>query len=334
MIVKKKLILVFLIIAVGLLLVNISLDYLNGSDDPGQTELTQTTVKQIEKEFYSVLYNYGISNDWIKVRKISNEKYDSLKHVYFINVPADLPILLLINEFNQLTEYKDVNLVSIEKTNYGSSSFEVLVNDVTKLQANFIRSDKIKRNFVSFSFIVLSSDIESPDQLIRILRKFPIELNFLLRPNENSSKYINKLDSVKQQYSVLIDDDIDGDNFKLTADMSKEQLKRSIISIISTFGRQPAFIFDDQSAIYNSVVFNYVRDELSRRNVSFYLMSSLINLNSPNDDEVKSLFQFHCSSAKVGDYKIFLIDFEKLPGLYEDIMIEKKKGNRFLQPFN
>lgn len=334
MLLRKKLIFILISVAVVLLVVNTSLDYIDGERSDQNAKSVETTVDQIEKTFYSLLYKYGIIDKWINVRKISDVNYDSLNHVFFIDVPPDLPIAILINDFNQELKYSDAEISSEEKKNFGNSSVNVIVNNITKLQAHFNITEKVVRETTNFSFIAKLSSSMEKKELIDILNRLPIEPNILITPGENSIKIISALDSLGIKYSILINDYIDSDSFELEPGMSKERLQRSIVTILANFGRQSAYIVDDNSEIYNSIAYNFIRDELINRNVRIFLLSEFINLNSNSEDEMKSLFDFHCVSSKVNEHKLFLIDLEKLDLIKQNILLEKTKGNKFVQPFN
>src|SRR5690606_16832718 len=120
-----------------------------------QVEIADT---EIDSLFKSALYNVGIKDEWINNK---NEKY-------FVKVPVDLPVVLILQEFNNVFDTNEVKIKSYEKKIGGSTQVNLISGEEEKLTAELIYNKEVKRKSVRAGFIVerLSNDYET-DSLLR-----------------------------------------------------------------------------------------------------------------------------------------------------------------------
>ena len=105
-------------------------------------------------------------------------------------------------------------------------------------------------------------------------------------------------------------------------------MKRAVSEITATFRDASIFIVDDNSELFQSAVYNYVKDEFLKRNINLVLKSHFINLDKDNKDELLSTFKFYCRSSNPADQRFFILTPENLFILLDDITRFKKKGNQ------
>jgi len=86
--------------AIFFIVANIAADYLLKREDK---PLPQLSADQINLNFLSSLKNLGIKESWVKSKTANrNKKNDSLKYNYKVEIPADLPIAVVLSEINEM----------------------------------------------------------------------------------------------------------------------------------------------------------------------------------------------------------------------------------------
>ena len=154
----------------------------------------------------------------------------------------------------------------------------------------------------------------------------------MLVPSEENIAKIALVDKYSTKYSLLISDEISGSKFVMEKDFSKDRLKSAVRSILGAFQDADLFLVDTKSAIYNSAVYNYVRDEFKKRGKILHPVSDFIDLYKNNNDELISLFNFYCTDGAKGKNRIFYVSRDKFDVLTNAIGIYKKKGNKVVFP--
>jgi hypothetical protein len=117
---------------------------------------------------------------------------------------------------------------------------------------------------------------------------------------------------------------------KMKQEYQKKLLSGSIKNIVSAFKNAKAFIVDVKSKLFNSSIYNFVRDEFKHNSITLYPQSEFINLTGKDDSELYSKFNFFCNDTSGKNQKIFictLSDFQKLQNQIEQF---RKKGNKIV----
>jgi hypothetical protein len=120
------------------------------------------------------------------------------------------------------------------------------------------------------------------------------------------------------------------DRFSINTDDSKEMIKNSIVSLISVYGRNTLYIVDPGSELYNSVIFSFIRDEFTERDIELSFLTDYSSVLERDFNEVVSLFDFFCDSGTSGQRKKLIMDYETFIRLEPHILKAKKKGTRFI----
>lgn len=326
---KKKIINILLAVAVALLLLNVVTDKVN---KPKKENISrELSLNKIETIFFTVMDDYGIEPDWIKKKKSRKGDKDSTATLYNIQIPSDTPIPLIIRDINKNID-KDVTVVvSEEKKSHGNTEIRIYSNETLKLHA-FLQPDKnITRVRNLLSFIIEDANDLGKDEFKSVL-SFPYPVALEIYPSED---IIPKLDSIafnSKEYILVLNDEITDDKYKMKTGDQKELLKNAVNSILAVFPKSQVMLVDPSSKLYQSPIYNFVRDEFARRGTQLIPLNKLNVLKAETQDELISKFRFHCEEGEGNLKKVFLLSYDDFQTLKPDIERVKKKGNRILFP--
>jgi len=320
---QKKIINILFIAAVVILVVNLVLDkFFLEKNNEENSELTTT---EIDSTFRLALFNLGIHEDWIKKQK-GREKPVNLS----VRIPKDLPIVLVLQEMNNVFDTNRVKINSVEKKIGGSTTLNLISGGEEKLKASLIYNDKVKRKTVRIGFIVnrTDDDIETDS----LLFEYPEKFAFMLIPSENSAEFVKKILKNEKEYIIYLNDQIDELKFKLSEDYSAVRLKNSIREIVGTFPQAVFFLIDDKSSLFNSNVYPLLREELEKRKIRLIEESTFKNLSSLEKENSFEIFNNALDNLNSGEDKVYIISTEDFLALNPEIIRYRKLGYRFTNP--
>jgi hypothetical protein len=131
-----------------------------------------------------------------------------------------------------------------------------------------------------------------------------------------------------QQFSVLIDDDISEQKYKLGATYSGQRVVTVIKTLVTDFQNAVCFIIDDNSNFYSSPNYEILNRELTKRKIKFFRTSDFANLSY--NETLPELFNEHMESLTSGGSIIFLVSEDSYVSLSPEIKKYKKKGCRII----
>lgn len=324
---KQKFVKYLFTAAVLLLVINIAIESLKKPKK--EIAVHELSVVQIETVFFTVLDEYGIETKWITRKKYKSADYDSVKTEYTVKIPADMPVPLIIKDINKVIEKDITGFVSEEKKIFGTTEIRIYTNEVLKLKATLIPDKGIirKRNELSF---VINDVFDLSEKSFNNFLSIHHLISCTVVPNHDLVIKTDSLKDYTKEYAVLLNNDISDPKMKLKSDYQKELLRGSIQNIVSSFRDAKAYIIDENSTLYNSPIYNYVRDELKRQSIYLYPRSELIELNAQEDSELISKFRFYCEDTTGVHQKIFFSSFDNFLRIQNEIEKIKKKGNKII----
>lgn len=292
----KKIITVLFGAALFLLLLNIAADKIFPDNKIAEYE---TSARSVDSIFHSALNNLGFDSLWIKKKKIPVAD-DSLYAYYLINVPADLPITLILKELNNSYDSNSVSIVCDEKKTGGQTIAKIYSGGNLKLISDFNYSYDIKRKAGTAAFLIDDFD-ELDEREDSILLYSPEAFAIILTPSAEAVNTAKRAVEMRKEYLIELNDEITELDFKLSSDYSERRLKLSIRSILGSFGKAIFILVDEKSDFYNSSAYQLVKSEFEKRKIkiikrgSFYSISGGSTeleakefLRSINDEESKA----------------------------------------------
>ena len=311
-------------VALILLIPNLVLNILNNEDKliSKKTTLSSTEVDSL---FRLSLRSFGLLDDWIKETKSSKADY-----TYKVKIPKDLSIPVILAGINSNFWESGVTINSVEKKFSGRTILEIKLEDEIKLRADFDYDRNIFRSAGTAAFILENFELSSFED--SLLLEIPEPFSPLLIPSTENlilSKFI--IDKQKT-YSLLLNDDIPELKYKLKDNYSQNRLKGSLLSIINDFSSATYFFIDDQSDLFNSSVFSYMKDELIKRKIKIVKLSYLQKLNFNEMNLLISSFDTFMKNTEEGESITFLISAENFGNLLPEIKRYRKVGYKFVHP--
>ena len=311
-------------VALILLVPNLVLNILN-NEDKLKSKKTTLSSTEVDSLFRLSLRSFGLLDDWIKETKSSKADY-----TYKVKIPKDLSIPVILAGINSNFWESGVTINSVEKIFSGRTILEIKLEDEIKLRADFDYDKNIFRSAGTAAFILENFELSSFED--SLLLEIPEPFSPLLIPSTENlilSKFI--IDKQKT-YSLLLNDDIPELKYKLKGSYSQNRLKGSLLSIINDFSSATYFFIDDQSDLFNSSVFSYMKDELAKRKIKIVKLSHLKKLNFSEMNVLISSFDTFMKNAKEEESITFLISTDNFRNLLPEIKRYRKVGYKFVHP--
>jgi hypothetical protein len=280
---------------------------------------------QIDSLFHLSLHSFGLHDSWIKKSKSSKIKY-----LYKVKIPNDLSIPVILAEINSNFWKSGVTINSMEKIFSGRTILEIKLEEEIKLRAYFDYDKNIFRSAGKAAFILKSFELSGFED--SLLLEIPEPFSPLLIPSTENlilSKFI--IDKQKT-YSILLNDDMPELKYKLKDSYSETRLKGSLLSIINDFSSATYFFIDDQSDLFNSSVFSYLKNELVKRKIKIVKLSNIQSLDFSDIKVLISSFDNFMKNTGEGESITFLISAENYRNLIPEIKRYRKVGYKFVHP--
>ncbi|MCX7876680.1 MAG: hypothetical protein N2321_11015 [Melioribacteraceae bacterium] len=323
--VKKKLVFYLSLLAISLLLTNILIDlFTKKKSYPNSKELSRT---EVENVFWKVLDDYGIKANWVTKKKFKQVDEDSVNYQFNVLLSEDIPIPLIIKDINNVIR-KDISAyVSEEKKIFGETELRIYSNEYLKLKVNFYPTKNLFRDNKEISFLISDAmDLNEENYKSFLFSNLPI--NAVIVPDPALTQKADSLSKYSKEYVLLLNNDVDDTKMKLSQEFRTDILKKSIEAILGSFPKNKFVFVDENSNLFNSPIYNFVRDEFKKRNRTLFHMSECIKLNQA-EDEMFSKLKFYLEDT-ITKKKIFYTDFSNFMKMNPMIEKFRKKGGKVL----
>jgi hypothetical protein len=324
---KQKLIIYLFALTIILLITDISIDRFNKKERI--PIVAKLSAKQIETVFFKVLDDYGIKGKWISSKKVKPAEDDSTVAQYFIKIPSDIPVPFILRDINNIIEKDITGFVSEEKKIYGPTEVRIYTNEILKLRATLSPDKNIIRTNNELSFII-SDALDLSESSFNTFLSVSYPLACVAVPGKNIISKVDSLKNYRKEYTLLLDDEINDSEMILKQEFQKELLRGSIKNIISYFKDARVYIVDEKSALYNSPIYNFVRDDFKQRGITLYPKTEFIEVSAKEDSELFSKFKFYCNDTTGNRQKLFISTFENYRKILPELVRLKKKGHKII----
>ena len=324
---KNKILTFLLITSVVLLFVNLLIDKLLMHNS--SKIYTSVSVSVINEDFENVLRELRVDDGWIRKKKIKKKEADSLSFAYYIRVPKDLAIPLLVDEVSKKMDIPFVRTVSFEKKINKNTTLNVFYKDAILLQAQLETDTSIARKSFSFAFIIKSVDKLNKNELDDFF-KTPEEFCVILVPSLNAEYIRDKIIENQKEYLILLNDEISDRKYEFDESFSKQRLRSSVREILSNFKEAKLYLYDPGSGLYKSKVFSFIKREFKRRKLKFISLNKLYNLYAGDDKDIRTVLEERLAEGSLSN--VFVINNEDLNSLQNEIEIQRLRGNKLVFP--
>jgi len=315
----KKLIILLSISLVVLLAANLIFNYIfnNGSN------LSDIQQAGIHESFLTSIKSFGLEDEWIKAKTVKekNSKNEFIKYSVF--VPRDLTIPEILLDVYQTFKDDSVNIETSEIKAGGKSFLNIQMHDKTILQAEFDYKKNLSRSRGSIAFLITGIEPGNTDDSLLI--ESPGKYCVLLKPSEEDMDYLNYLNTNRKDFAILLDDEINEQNYRLGASYTQKRLLGSIKSLTTDFSKAVFFVIDVESDLFKSENYNYLHEQITKRNIKLIRMSEFTSLNDP-DKNIEEQFKDQVKLLKKDRAKLFLLGKDEYNSLQEEIYSFEKSG--------
>lgn len=320
---RSNLLLSLFVLAIILLVINI---LIKNNFTASNSEEQLLDAKEIRQRFLNILDDFGIDNKLVK-ESLSKDEFSGRKiPLMKILVPEDLSIPEILQDIYQSFAKDSLVFSSVEKVKDGKSTLALLKGRLAILQAEFNYAKNIFRNRGTIAFII--KDVDPENQSTTSLMESSARINFLIRPD---SKYTQVLELMKEndkQFSILIDDDIMEQKYKLGPAFSEQRVVAVVKTLVKDFANATCFIVDDRSEFYKSSNRLVLIRELTKRNIKLFTFSDFVHLDN-NENIVKS-FGKVIENLNRDKGIVILLSEPSYRALIPDIKKYKKMGYKVL----
>ncbi|MCK9280292.1 MAG: hypothetical protein M0P71_06720 [Melioribacteraceae bacterium] len=333
LITKRRIILYLSFFSVLLLLSYLVISIISKKNEPLKTnqekELTRVEVDSI---FRTVLVDYAIPTEWVQEKKIKVKGEDSLKYFYTINLSPDISIPMLIKDLKKVYDKDITGMVCKETIFRKDTEINVFSSEFLKLKAQLIPTKDLERDRNKLGFIIRDSYKLSAEEFSYLVElSYPV--TFALYPEKDFLSMRDSIIKYGKNYVVIINNEIEDKEFKLSPDYGKEILKRSIATIISKFNSASGFVVSTSSDIYESTTLNFVRDEFKKRKLILFTEKDFVSFDENEIEEIKSIIKYHAENLVGNRYKTFWLSFENFKKIQNNLADLRKRGTRIV-PFS
>ena len=331
---SRKIIISLFMAVIILLLANLLLEVLWNDKAPQPEYKKEINSQGIDRIFKESLANLGIENNWInlqKKRKTSSSLSGKDLISYKISIPADLPITVVLNEIFISFKNYNVNIKSEEQKINGKTFLKISSGNKLKLTAEFFYEKSISRDAGTIG-IFINGITGLDDEKVQTLLSIPETFELLLVPSKESSRILKTLKDFKRGYGILLNDDITDLEFKLSSNYSDRRLKSSLRNILGKFPGSSVFIIDNQSNLYSSDIYPFLKEEFKKRKLKLVPEDSLSELTNEGSNNALKDFRNKIEATKRGERADFLITAEEFRLLQPEIVKFRKVGYKFILP--
>lgn len=320
---KRKIINILFFTAVILILLNLALDKIFPGSVKEEKELSGI---EIDNKFRNAVFNFGLKTNWI--RKIRLNRNDSVYASYKIDLPPDLPVILILREINESFKKDYVHAESEEERINGKTKLKISSGNRIKLAAEFRYNNNLKRNAGEIGFMLLDI-LNLNEKEDSVLLSSPELFKIVLNPSKASAEEARKISRYGKEYVLLLNDEIPELKYNFKESYSPLRLKASVREILTDFPDLKFFIIDDNSGLYSSAVFPFIEKEFQKRKLNFLKKSSLELIEGAAAENIISRFK---KITDTKEKKTILTTVQNYFLLDPEIIKYKKIGCKFVSP--
>jgi hypothetical protein len=291
-----------------------------------ETEERIVSTQGVSERFLIILDDFGIEKKLIKVNKIKDKSTGQIIPNIKVHVPKDLSIPEILLDIHQSFNKDSLTFYSVEKVKGGKSILTLKKGNSIILQTEFNYSKDIFRDKGNIAFII--KDADPGNTSTASLIESATKLNFLIRPDSKYSTHLEFINENGKQFSILIDDEISEQKYKLDADFSEQRVVAVIKSLVNEFGSATFFIIDDKSKFFNSANRDVLYRELKKRKIKLFTFSDFKALDM--DENIFDDFNRATENLTRDEGIVFLLNEESYQMIGDEIKKCKKRGYRIV----
>lgn len=328
---------------------------------PDVKKLSQDEIKRVvPNEIDSVLFLYGIKQDWIKnisntspqekpkkekpkkqekQPKSVNQQISTAENLLFVKevtIPKDIPFAEMNLEILNLLNGYNLSSISFEDPKTYNQLFNIyLSSDSSKkviARINFLYSDKIKRETADICVVLDNLESFTHSQLEKLLamsEKFSVMLPDDINKIDLQTMVMESRKDYLVKTEIGLQDDIEAE---FRSDMKEKDWRAKVRTLCYEFDKAGGVILKNPKMLHKMEM--ELLDEFSKYPVNAYRDTIFYKYN-PSEKSIKKISDFFnliLSRAKNGiNSQIYVVNFsdEDFQNYLKGVSVVKKRGYKF-----
>lgn len=326
---KRKVVGILFFIAILLLVINISLK--KPPRPIKKNNGKELTSEEIKAKFFDAMKNVGLDSNWIKMKRNYGRDRKWLPEYYFVEIPTDLPIPVVVRELQSEFDNSNVELDCLEEKTNGSTSINFVSHEELRQKAVLVYDSDIRRNAGTIGLMVLVPNNIGETEFGSLL-DIPEYFTSILVPSKTATKLKKEIKKRDKNYAILLNDDITPMDYSLKSSYPNSRIKNAISAIVANFSDADFFMIDNNSSIFFSSKYPVIGNEFRKRRIKLAEENSFVDLTSEGEKKMEMDFEKVVRKTKGGKSVEIILTVKGLHDLLNDISKFRKIGYKFVNP--
>ncbi|PJA98069.1 MAG: hypothetical protein CO128_09265 [Ignavibacteriales bacterium CG_4_9_14_3_um_filter_30_11] len=323
---KNLIIQILFAIAVVLLIANLLVDrFNNGRKIKRQIEFdSQVTPAVADSIFLSTLKSFNIKDGWIKKSKSQKNSSKPDLFLYNIDIPANLPNILIIKDLYQNFSHTKLKITSKETKEDQTSLLEIYNANKLFLSALLNYNKDISHLVGSINLIVvLPNDIDSDK--IKPFLDLNRSITYLFTPSNKNLILAEEIIINKASYGLIIDNNIEELNFKIRNNFDIDRIENGVNAVLKAFPNYKLFYFPKEFSPNNKI-----KNVFKKNKIRTFNSKIPINLTSDYKTNFNKIFNSYILNSNPKDTLDLVLDSDNFIKIIPDLKMISKLGYRFV----
>ncbi len=313
-------------LAVVLLIANLLLERFNSEDGKKTTEVFNAEIKpaKVDSLFIASLKSYNIKQNWIHKSPIKKDKKKSLIYIYKIDVPNDLPNILLIKEIYKNLSGTKLQVTSKEVKAGGTSLLEISNADKLVLSAVFIYKKEIAHSAGYLNLSVILPDDLGDENKYNILN-LTKDITLLFSPSTKNIDLANEVSKNNKEFALIINNNIEELKFKIKNSFDESRIRQGVNAILKFFPKTKFILFPSNfNPSYK------VKTAFKRMRIKLLYQKNFINFTKKYKTGLKKIFRSYVMSTGTNDTLNVVLSLENIMKIRTDLNKYGNLGYKFI----
>lgn len=323
---KYKVIQTLFAVAVVLVIANLLVGRFNTENDSETVVVNNKKINsvKIDSLFLSSLKNYNIKKSWIHKSSKQKTRKNSTEFIYTVDVPNDLPNILLIKEIYKNFSGTKLKISSKELKVGGTSLLKISNGNKPVLKVLFNYNNDISHvaGYLNLLIIIPNDlDFEKKNNLLNSIRN----LTFLFSPSTKNINLTKEVLGNKKSYALIIDNDIEELKFKIKNSFNQSRINQGVSAIIKSFPRAKFML------IVRGFIPNHnIRSAFKKMKVKLLYQKNLVDFSKENKGRLEKVFKSYVTNTSVNDTLNVILSADNFLKLKKELKKYKKLGYKFI----
>lgn len=323
---KYKIIQILFAVAVVLLIANLLVGRFNSEIESVQkVEFDKNfTPAKIDSIFLASLNIYNIKQKWI--HKITNKKSKKKSHLlnYKIEVPNDLPNILLIREIYKNLEATKLLIKSKEIKINGNSLLEIYNGKKLVLKSEFNYEKKISHLAGHLNLLIILQDKPGNEVKNELLNSI-YKVTFLFLPTTQKIDLVNEIKQNNKDFALIVNQNIEELKFKIKNSFNENRIRQGVKAILESFPKTKFILFTNNfNPSYK------IKLAFNLRKVKLLFQKNLINFTEKYKTGFRKIFKSYVMNTGVNDTLNVVLSLENFMKVKNDLKKYEKYGYKFV----